>query len=134
MNTYVIHHVGPRAPKGLSMNDRAHWRTKNRSTQDVRRHVSREAVVQQIPKCGHLTVELVWIVGDRRERDDDNLAPFAKAIYDGLASNKGISAQLVPDDTPQFITKKAPRIEYRQGEKPARFEIHITTEGAPHHG
>lgn len=132
MTDYVIPYPGPRAPKGLSANDRVHWRTKNRSVFQVRNWVAVHARQLGIPKCAHLTVELVWIVSDRISRDDDNLAPFAKAIYDGLASNKGVSAHLVPDDTPEYVTKKHPRIEYRAGET-ARFEIHITTEGEPQH-
>ncbi|WP_420112737.1 hypothetical protein [Pseudactinotalea sp.] len=73
-----------------------------------------------------MQVELVWVVADRRRRDGgENLAPFLKAVIDGLAADKGTSARLVPDDTPDYVTRVMPRIEYRPGETP-RFEVTIT--------
>jgi hypothetical protein len=115
-----------RPPKGLAANDRAHWRWRQRNTLLVRRLVVAEVRRQRIPRAEHLEVRLVWIVADRRKRDDDNLAPFAKACWDALASDRGLSAALVPDDSPEYVTKHHPRIEYQQGATP-HFEILLTT-------
>ncbi|WP_405375930.1 MULTISPECIES: hypothetical protein [unclassified Microbacterium] len=114
-----------RPPKGLSANDRAHWRTKARSTAEVRNLVVALARSAGIPQLQRVQVELVWVVKDHRKRDDDNLAPLAKACWDALASDRGVSARIVPDDSPEFVTKMHPRIEYRPDETP-HFEVTVT--------
>ncbi|MCZ4066470.1 hypothetical protein O1W71_02150 [Microbacterium sp. H37-C3] len=113
-------------PPGMSANHRVHWRVANNSTKLVRTLVLAEARRQRIPVSAHLEVRLVWVVKDRQKRDDDNLQPFAKACWDGLAASKGISAHLVPDDSPEYVTKHHPRIEYQKGATP-HFEIRLTT-------
>ena len=74
----------------------------------------------KIPVSTHLEVLLTWAPGDRRRRDSDNMWPMLKACCDGLARGKHtdkntghntlIGLDLVPDDTPQWMTKHAPRI------------------------
>lgn len=98
---------------------------RNESTQRIRNVVSGLARKHGIPKMQRMQVELVWVVKDRRKRDADNAVPFLKAIADGLASDAGISAHLVPDDSPEYCVKLMPRIEYRQGSTP-HFEVHVT--------
>lgn len=56
---------------------------------------------------GRCEATLVWWVADRRKRDVDNLALLEKPMFDGL-----VMAQLVPDDTPEFMLK--PRAEIHQ--------------------
>lgn len=121
----VIHLPYARAPKGLSANDRCHWRTKARSTLEVRQTIVNAALVQRIPVMQRMEVELVWVVGDKRKRDPDNLFPLLKAICDGLGSDRGVSAHLVTDDSPEYMTKHHPRIEYQPGTTP-RMEVRIT--------
>lgn len=58
-------------------------------------------------------VTLIWVVRDRRKRDEDNVVPTLKALCDGL-----VDAGIVPDDTPRYMAKNMPRIEYREGAKP----------------
>ena len=53
-------------------------------------------------------VELVWFVTDKRRRDADNPVLTLKALCDGL-----VDAEIVPDDTPEYMTKLPVRIEYR---------------------
>ena len=117
-----------RPPKGLAANDRCHWSTRNRSTQLVRQRVCAwgEAEVEPAPR---LSVELVWVVKDRRKRDEDNLWPMLKAVCDGLGSDRGTSARLVADDSPEFMVKLAPRIEYRPGVELPFFEVRVTRLG-----
>lgn len=123
--TWTIILPFPKIPDGLSLNSRAHWRVKNRSTRDVRILVAHEAIRLGIPKMQRLQVGLVWVVKDRRKRDVDNTVGMLKVIADGLASDRGISAHLVADDSPEFCVKLMPRIEHRPGETP-HFEVHIT--------
>lgn len=122
---WVIELPYSRPPKGLSANDRYHWAVKAKHTARVRQQVKGLAEAQSIPRVGRVRVEIVWVVNDRRRRDADNAAPFAKAIFDGLAADKGVSAHIVPDDAPEFMTKLMPRIEYRKHEKP-HFEVLVT--------
>lgn len=53
------------------------------------------------------------VVADRRKRDEDNVVPTLKALCDGL-----VDAKVVKDDTPQYMVKNMPVIEYRKGAKP----------------
>lgn len=123
--TWTIILPFPKIPDGLSLNSRAHWRVKNRSTRDVRILVAHEAIKASIPQMQRMQVELVWVVNDRRKRDPDNVIGLMKPVADGLASNTGISVNLVADDSPEFCVKLMPRIEHRPGETP-HFEVHIT--------
>lgn len=121
--TLTLSHTRP--PSGLSANDRAHWATRARSIATVRAQVKDLAYEALIPHLGRVQVEIIWVVNDRRRRDADNTAPFAKAIFDGLAADTGVSAHIVPDDAPQYMTKLMPRIEYRPDDTP-HFEVIIT--------
>lgn len=103
-------------PAGLSGNTRASWRTKARSTRMVRSDVMRLAQAAGLHRLAlaHIAVELVWAPGDRRRRDSDNLWPLLKAACDALARGPRrdwVGLELVPDDTPEFMTKHAPRID-----------------------
>lgn len=112
-------------PKGLSANDRAHWAVKSKSTAAVRslvKHLALEAGIEPMMRC---QVEIIWVVADRRRRDSDNAAPFAKCVFDGLGADRGVTAGIVPDDDPAHMVKLMPRIEYRQGCTP-HFEVLIT--------
>lgn len=123
--TWTITLPYPKPPKGLSLNDRCHWATKAENTALIRRSVKHLAYNAGIPKMQRMQVELVWVVKDRRTRDSDNTAPLLKAVADGLASNKGVSANLVPDDSPDYCVKLMPRIEYQPGSTP-HFEVIIS--------
>lgn len=112
-------------PPGLSANDRSHWATKARSVAAVRGLVKSLATQAGIPTMQRCQVEVIWVVKDKRRRDADNAAPFAKAIFDGLAADKGVSARIVPDDDPEHMVKLMPRIEHRPGCTP-HFEVVIT--------
>ena len=112
-------------PNGLSANWRGHWATKARSTASARalvKYLALEAGIEPMQRC---QVEIVWVVADKRRRDADNAAPFAKAIFDGLGADRGVSAHIVADDDPAHMVKLMPRIEHRPGCTP-HFEIIIT--------
>ncbi|MCE0510865.1 hypothetical protein LVJ59_17595 [Microbacterium sp. KKR3/1] len=114
-----------RPPKGLSANYRGHWAPKAKSTAEVRALVVTLARNAAIPTMGRMQVELVWVVTDNRKRDADNVFPLLKVAADGLASDRGVSAHVVPDDSPEWCVKIAPRIEKRDGET-AHFELIVT--------
>jgi len=118
----------PRPPKGLSANDRVHWAQKHGATQTVRLEVMAKVRAAHIPALDRIRIELVWWVTDNRRRDVDNTMPFAKAIYDGVAADKGVSARIVDDDNPLFVEKVMPRIEKLPGGE-AHFELIITDLG-----
>lgn len=109
-----------RPPAALTGNARcAHWGARSEASQQVRGAVAWLARKARIPRSRHLTVELVWAPGDRRRRDPDNLWPLLKACCDGLARGPRkpslraaawVGLDLVPDDTPRWMTKLPPRI------------------------
>jgi hypothetical protein len=116
----------PRPPKGLSANDSGvHWATRNGSIQDVRMEVFAKTRALHIGVLERIQVDLTWIVKDRRKRDAPNLWPFSKAICDGIASNKGVSAHLVDDDDDEHLIAPTPTICYIKGARP-RFIVTIT--------
>lgn len=124
MNVYTLTLPFTRIPNGLSGNSRHHWRVKAKSTALVRDLVVRLAE-PDIEPMNRMQVELVWVVKDHRKRDEDNMAPLFKAICDGLGSDRGVSARLVRDDSPEWMRKMHPRIEYRADET-AHFEVVVT--------
>jgi len=119
--SFPLHFVRP--PRGLSANDRPHWATKHESTQQVRLMVMSAA--QNIPQLERCRVDVEWVVITRHRRDTDNLAPFMKAIYDGIGADKGISAHIVPDDDPEHMEKRGATIRYDKA-GPALFKVTIT--------
>ncbi|QOH58941.1 hypothetical protein C6Y44_04080 [Rhodococcus rhodochrous] len=88
------------------MNSRMHWSKSSRITKQIRTTAWLLAKQSTIPTgCAHLTVGLHYRPKDRRRRDADNLLPVLKAACDGL-----VDAGLVPDDTPDLMTKLMPVI------------------------
>lgn len=90
----------------LSLNQRMHWAGKSRLTKEVR--LIAKVKARHIPDLEECTVELVWFVNTKHRRDTDNPVLTLKALCDGL-----VDAEVVPDDTPEFMHKLPVRIEYR---------------------
>ena len=103
-----------RPPKSLWGNARdSHWSGRSNAARQLRSDVVFLARRAQIPVSTHLDVLLTWAPGDNRRRDADNLWPFLKSCCDGLSRGKRadwVGLDLVPDDTPQWMTKHAPVI------------------------
>lgn len=78
----------------------------------------------KIPKMGRCEIWLTWHVGDRTKRDADNLVWMLKPLCDALAGTKPGDHQIVTDDTPEYMTKHMPNIDYVQGQA-KRFTITI---------
>lgn len=89
----------------LTLNQRMHWAVKARLTKEVR--LIAKVKARGIPDLERCSVELVWYVTDKRRRDADNPVLTLKALCDGL-----VDAEIVPDDTPEYMTKLPVRIEY----------------------
>ena len=104
----------------LNANQRLHWAKKASLTKNVRE--SARLWARKLPKSQrHITVQLVWVVTDRRRRDSDNIYPTFKAMCDGI-----VDAGIVPDDTPEYMTKLAPIIRHEPGGT-ARLELEVTS-------
>lgn len=112
MTEYRIDLPYQRPPAGLTGNTRVHWRDKAAHTAMVRRDVATLARAAGIPRADRLKVELFWSPGDRRRRDEDNLAPLLKVVCDALSRGRKdwTGLELVPDDTHRFMDKPMPRI------------------------
>lgn len=126
---WTIRLLYPRPLPGLSANDRVHWRTKAASTKTIRDEVFVKVRAAHVPALERIAVDVTWVVFDKRNRDSDNLAPFLKAIYDGIGSNKGISARIVDDDTDALMDKRKATILPAPGKGTPFFEVRITDLG-----
>lgn len=90
----------------LNANQRLHWAKKAQLTREIRDATRLLAVSAKLPKgATHLDVEMVVTPKTRARRDADNLVPTLKAACDGL-----VDYGIVPDDTPQWMTKHMPVI------------------------
>lgn len=104
----------PAPPRPLTGNARTHWAQRSTATRRLRHEVT--LLARHAGLTGpytHLWVTLRWAPGDRRRRDADNLWPMLKVICDGLSRGRGdwVGLRLVPDDTPEWMTKHAPVID-----------------------
>lgn len=104
----------------LNANQRLHWAAKATKTREIRSAAMWAAHAIR-PRPSRVTVQLVWVVTDRRRRDSDNIYPTFKAMCDGL-----VDAGIVPDDTPEYMNKLGPIIRYEPGGT-ARLELEVTT-------
>ena len=111
--TFTFHWT--KAP--LSLNYRLHRMAEAKITRELRTLMKVLAgILEPMERC---EVELVWIVKDKRKRDEENIVPVLKALCDGL-----VDAGVVPDDTPEFMVKRMPAIRYVKGAVP-RFELTV---------
>lgn len=95
----------------LTANDRHGWQQKAGITKQVRQEAFWRARAARLPKnLAHAEVGLTWVPCDRRRRDVDNIVPTLKALCDGL-----VDFGLVPDDTPEYMTKHMPTITAPDG-------------------
>lgn len=117
MQTWMLVAPWPKPP--ISSNHRYHWAAKAKLVKQVRAHAKFSAGLFLPRKLKHVTVEMVWTVPDKRRRDGaDNIVDTLKPWCDGM-----VDAGIVPDDTPQWMTKLMPRIEYVRGVSQVRFEV-----------
>ena len=101
----ILNHASP----PLSENHRMNRYARARVVRELRTTAGWWARSLRI-RAEHVEVSLIWVVADRRKRDEDNVVPTLKALCDGL-----VDGGLVPDDTPQYMSKQMPVIEYREG-------------------
>ena len=102
----------------LSMNDRLHHIVKAKKVAELRALM--HATARHIPELDRIEVHLVQVVNTRRRRDDENLVATLKPLCDGL-----VDAEVVPDDTREFMVKHMPEIRYVKG-CTAHFEFTVT--------
>jgi crossover junction endodeoxyribonuclease RusA len=90
-----------------------HWAKKRLYVNTILEAVTLGAKAAKIPVVDHLTVQLHWAPADNVKADEDNLVPSAKAACDAISRPKGSSwagLSLVPDDSPEYMTRLHPRI------------------------
>jgi crossover junction endodeoxyribonuclease RusA len=102
----------------LSLNYRLYRMTEAKITKELRSMM--HAMARHIPEMVRCEVALVWVVNTRHRRDEENIVATLKPLCDGL-----VDAEVVADDTPNFMRKLMPEIRYEKGAI-QRFEITIT--------
>lgn len=90
----------------LTANQRLHWAKKAKLTRHTRT-IGYKAGSKFGNGYEHVTVGLEWRVFTKHRRDVDNIVPTLKALCDGL-----VDAGVVPDDTPDYMTKTMPEIRH----------------------
>lgn len=91
----------PIASERISANARLHFQQRNRMTKALIYEVGWLVKQHNIPNLDRrCEIQLVWVVNDRRRRDNDNPDPTLKALADGL-----VRARVLTDDTPDLVTK-----------------------------
>lgn len=120
----------------LHANQRPNRHSKARAVRHVIWTVATLARAARVQPCEHLVLELVWVPERaNRGRDSDNLWPLLKVCADALARGPRKRAagapglDLVPDDTPDWMTKLAPRIDAPTPELPAGLWLLLTAQG-----
>lgn len=105
----------PKPP--LSLNYRMHRMQEAKIVKELRAEMHARARV--LPDMGRCEVTLTWFVKTRARRDDENPVPTLKALCDGI-----VDAEVVTDDTHEFMVKNMPVIVYRKGQ-PASMRLTI---------
>jgi len=104
----------------LSLNYRMHRMQAANITKDIRSNM--HAAARLIPDLGKCKVELIWWVNTKTRRDEENIVPVLKALCDGL-----VDAEVVEDDTPEYMVKMMPAIRYiKKRDRAACFTFTIT--------
>lgn len=105
----------------INANDRDHWAAKARKVKALRHAAHIMARAEKIPALTHATVALTYIPPRAGRRDVDNLVPSLKALCDGL-----VDAGIVPDDTPDYMTKHMPTIGTPDAKSLHRFVLEVS--------
>lgn len=110
----------PYARPPMLANDqrRSHYRTVAAAKREVTEMVGWAAKSAHLGPCGPSAVTITWFVPDKRRRDPDSLAPFAKAALDGL-----VHAGVWPDDNSEWVRRLI--LEIRHDRANPRIEIRI---------
>lgn len=101
----------------LSLNYRMHHMQAAKIVKELRTLMHAKA--RHIPEMERCEVRLVWVVKTKARRDNENPVPTLKALCDGL-----VDAEVVPDDTDQYMVKHMPEIRYEKGCTP-HFEFTV---------
>lgn len=117
----------------LSMNDSGASRramfAKAAKIRKVRETIGALAEAAELPRgLRHVAVQLHYRPRDRTRRDTDNLVATLKPICDALAAGtrKHPGYGLVPDDTPEFMSKPEPRLHPAEKGKPGAMWLEIS--------
>lgn len=107
----------------LTANQRMHHMARHRHVKALRGTTTMLARAARIPELDACRVTLTWFVQTRHRRDADNVVPTLKAACDGL-----VDAGVVPDDTPDLMSKLMPVITHRPG---VRQSLELLVEAVP---
>lgn len=105
-----------------------HWSKRHRAVRRLITDVTWLAKAAKVPAGRHVTVRLTWAPGRRVRADADNLWPLLKTACDALARGRKDlpGLHLVPDDTPEYMTKHAPAIAYPPAEPGLWLDVEVT--------
>lgn len=107
------------------MNQRLHRMQEAKLTAMVRGAAAERFAT--FPPVEKVDVTMTWTVKDRRRRDAENPVATLKALCDGL-----VDAGIVPDDTPEYMHKNMPVIQYEKGATPdVRLTVREIQKEAP---
>lgn len=112
----------------LSLNDRGRWQTFTARKKAIRDEIITLVRQANIPRQAHISARMIWTVPTRHDRDEDNTMATMKVVWDALIDPrpKRPGAGIVPEDTPQYMTKPMTEIRYEKGVSKVDIEIEGT--------
>ena len=82
----------------LNANDRIHYRSRSKITEQLRSEACRAAKAEHWLPFGKVRVRCIFRAPDNRRRDVSNLFPSFKAVLDGI-----VDAGVLKDDNDKFV-------------------------------
>lgn len=107
INVHTI--VLPWRSPPLTLNQRMHYMAEYRMQQELKRAAMLMARSLGIPHMEAVTAELVWMKGDNRKADPDNIAPTMKPLLDGL-----VAARILDGDDSDRVLRTSQKIILRR--------------------
>lgn len=101
-------HLPYRTPP-LTLNQRLHHMAEYRIKEAVKGATILLAKQARIPRLKAITAELVWLKGDNRQADADNIAPTLKPCLDGL-----VAAGVLVDDNSDHVLRTSTKVQLRR--------------------
>jgi hypothetical protein len=91
----------PAGLKLLSLNDRLHWRERNRRGQAIKEAAWALTRSARVPRLERASIHVEYQPPDRRHRDADNVgAASGKHAIDGIV----LAGALLDDESPRYVT------------------------------
>lgn len=102
----------------LTLNQRFPWQKRYRVSEQIKSDVGWLLKAEHVAAIDHASIELIWTPRTVNRRDSDNVEPTRKAAIDAI-----VKAGLLPDDSPEYVTRPEIRIEAPNRQHPSMLLV-----------